>query len=366
MSTKTMLTLLAIAAAIGLGACSDGSSDSRDPQDPGDDTLLGSLVLNDFGADARRVLPPIYDNLGLKRVDDLWHDGEYALLGKVFGEDEPMSIHRNVQDHEAIMVEVETMLAMISAYEAEYGEIPTGPIPFDNDQYGSGTVALQFVATPPAIPVPAVCQTVFGRTSVTVDYALQVEVAIDGGPTYTSPYLGLSARDDAQVLYYWRVGTDELGEPNGSQLFLAIKDTATGAFEIAGSYFIPDGPGDENECNWVYHLTGNPDDEFTYNMGWYSSSPAFQLFGCVQGSGDKDVEFGLRYHQYTDTTGWDTIDDQFTSEEVFGPVGDDPYAYIDEANRAGSLADYIDASIMFVRDDSPLAEIPNPFLAIFD
>jgi hypothetical protein len=46
-------------------------------------------------------------------------------------------------------------------------------------------------------------------------------------------------------------------------------------------------------------------------------------------------------------------------------VGDDPYAYIEECQRAGTIEDYVDASVMYLVDDSPLAEIPNPFAALF-
>ncbi len=53
------------------------------------------------------------------------------------------------------------------------------------------------------------------------------------------------------------------------------------------------------------------------------------------------------------------------SEKIFGPVDGDPYAFIEEPTRSGTIADYVDESVMFVRDDSPLAEIPNPFAALF-
>lgn len=362
---------LAILAMIGLSltiiACS--SDDSTTPATggtPNDDTVVGSLSFNDFGGDARAVLPPTYTDTGLKVDEDIWHETSHPLLGKVFSENEPMSIHRNIEDHDDVMEQIESMLETIATAESETGEIPTEPVPFTHEEHGSGTMTIQFVEAPAPIAVPAVCQTVFGRTSVTVDYALHIEVEFDGGGTYSTPYFGLSASEDAQVLYYWAVGMSEQGEPEGSQLFLATKDMTTEVFEIAGSYFKADGPGEEERCNWVYHLTGTSDYDFEYNMGWYSESPAFELFGCVQGSGNKDVEFGLRFHQYTDTSGWDTYEGDFVSEEIFGPVGDDPYAFILDPNRAGTIDDYIDESVMYQRSDSPLDEIPNPFLTIFE
>jgi hypothetical protein len=253
-----------------------------------------------------------------------------------------------------------------AAFEDENGELPSGPIPFEDPEHGNGTMLVQFQEATAPVAVPAVCQTVFGREEVAVEYLLHLECEMDGGQSWVSPYFGFTASDTAQVLYYWGTEFDETEQPVGSVLFLASKDVDTEAVEIAGATFKADGPGDEGRCNWVYHLTGNPDYEFTYNMGWYAENPEFELFACVQGSGDKDQEFGLRYHQYTDTSGWDTLDDFWIMEEVFGPIGDDPYSIIAEPQRAGSLEDYVDPAIMYVRDDSPLAEIPNPFASLFE
>lgn len=368
MRTKTFLALLLAVLVLGLAACSsDDSTGPADPQDPGDggDGVLADVSFVDYGAAARQVLPPVYANTALK-VADPWKDGDYALLGKVFADDEPMSIHRNIDDFDGTMQMIEEMLADIAEYEAEHGEIPNEPLAFDDPEDGTGTMTVHFQEATAPIPVPAVCQTVFGRDEVVVDHLLRVEVTRDQGEDFSSPYLGFSASETAQTVYYWDINRDETGQANGSQLLWATKDITSDAFEIAGATFQPDGPGDEARCNWAYHLTGNQAYEFTYNMGWYSENPEFQLFGCIQGSGDKDTEFGLRYHQYTDTSGWDTIDEYGATEEIFGPIGDDPYAYIDEPDRAGTIADYVDSTVMYVRDDSPLAEIPNPFLAFFE
>jgi len=365
-----LLALLLALGLLGLSACS--SSDDSTPSTPtgpggGDgDGVVGSLTFADYGTAARQVLPPVYESLNLKAID-IWRAGDHALLGKVFGPDEPMSIHRNIDEFDRIMLDIESMLETVAAFEAEHDTLPAGPIPFEDPQYGTGTMHVQLREATGPLAVPAVCQTVFGAAEVTVDWLLHIECVMDGGEDWISPYIGFSASDAAQTVYLWDVNRDETGAANGSVLLLASKDIASDAFEIAGATFKPDGPGDEDRCNWVYHLTGNADYEFTYNMGWYSENPDFQLFGCVQGSGDKDLEFGLRYHQYTDGSGWDVIDDfAGVSEEVFGPVGDDPYASIAEPDRSGTLADYVDATVMYVRDDSPLAEIPNPFAGLFD
>jgi hypothetical protein len=194
---------------------------------------------------------------------------------------------------------------------------------------------------------------------------MQVDVEFDGGEGFESPYFGFTTGGQTEVVYYWSVGLGDDGEPDGSQLFYAAKDTLTGAIEIAGASFKPDGPGDEDRCNRVYHLTGDSDMEFTYNMGWYSESPEFELFGCVQGSGDRETEFGLRYHQDTDTTGWDEFDTEGVSEQIFGPVDGDDFAVIDEEQRSGTIEDYVDAPATYHRDDSPLDEIPDPFADLF-
>ncbi|MBD3221042.1 hypothetical protein GF314_07335 [bacterium] len=358
--TLAMLTFVACSSDDGGG---DDPSDPTGPTVPGDGTFAG-VAFNDFSDDARRVLPPVYSRTK-SAADSLWHDGEFPILGKVFSDEESMSIHRNIDEHDITMMQIEEFVQQVSEYEAEHGELPDGPIDFQGGEFGDGTLTFNLAEPTTPIAVPAVCQTVFGRTEVAVDYVMQVSIQYDGGEGFESPYFGFTTGGQTEVVYYWSVGYDDDGQPDGSQLFYAVKDTLTDEIEIAGAYFKPDGPGDEDRCNWVYHLTGNADMEFTYNMGWYSESPEFQLFGCVQGSGDKDSEFGLRYHQYTDTSGWDEIDPWYVSEQIFGPVGDEDFAFIEEAERSGTIEDYVDATVMYQRDDSPLDEIPNPFAGLF-
>jgi hypothetical protein len=356
---------LAVLALLALAACS-GDDDGSDPVGPGAtyDSQFADVSFNDFGAYARQILPPVYQG-GKASAVDIWHDGDFPILGKVFSQDEPMSIHRNIDDHDMVMQEIEGFLDQLAMYEEENDTLPDGPIEFDDPEYGSGSIDIRVTEVTAPIPVPAVCQTVFDCTEVAVDYVMQVSVTSTQGD-FESPYFGFTMEGDTEVVYYWGVGRGEDGQPDGTQLFMATRDVASESVEIAGAYFKPDGPGDEDRCNWVYRLSGNAEMEFTYNMGWYSESPAFELFACVQGSGDKDTEFGLRYHQYTDTSGWDTLDETWLDAQIFGPVGDDPYAFIAEDQRSGTIEDYVDQSVMFVREDSPLADIPNPFAGVFD
>lgn len=355
---------LAVFAFVGCGG--DDGSNPGDPSGQIDfgDGVFADVSFNDFGADARRVLPPVY-TAGKTMADSLWRDDAYPILGKVFSQDEPMSIYRNIDDHETTMQEIQQYMTTVAEHETENGELPSGPIPFQDEQYGSGTMTFHLAEPTEPIAVPAVCRNVLGLAEVPVDFVLQASIAMDGGMAYESPYFGFSTGGAVEVVYYWSVGYGEDGVADGSQLFYAAKDTTTRQIEVAGAYFKPDGPGDEERCNWVYHVTGDDTDTFTYNMGWYSENPQFQLFACVQGSGDKDSEFGLRFHQYTDSSGWDAYEPTMISEKIFGPVDGDPYAFIEEPSRSGTIADYVDESVMFVRDDSPLDEIPNPFAVLF-
>lgn len=369
MKMRLFLIGLAATALMVVVACSS-SDDGGTPTDTGGlpedyDGVFADLQFNDFGADARQVLPPRYTRILKTVVEDIWRDGDYPLLGKVFSSDEPMSIHRNLDDHEMMMTELGYMIDHVAEYEAHHDTLPDEPFTFEDEQYGTGTMTVNFIQPTAPIAVPDVCQTVFGCSQVTVENVLQVSVAFTGGETYASPYFGFTVGGDVETLYYWTIGRAEDGSPEGTQLFLAVKDTGQETFEIAGSYFKEDGPGDEDRCNWVYHMTGNSDEEFTYNMGWYSECPEFQLFGCVQGSGDRDQEFGLRYHEYNDTTGWIDFFEDSVSEEIFGPVGGDPYASIPPENRMRGLDDYIDPGVMYLVDDSPLEDIPNPFAGLF-
>lgn len=358
---------LALIAMIALTGCSSDSGDN--PTDPGQqntdyDGIFSSFQFHDFGAFARQVLPPPFEGTAKSFVDP-WRDGEYPLLGKVFSQDEPMSIHRNIDDHDMMMDQIDEMIGMVANYEAHHDTLPDAPFPVSDTEHGNGTMTLVFIQPTTPVAVPAVCQTVFGQTAISVENVIQMTMEYDDGFTWESPYFGFSVGGQVETLYYWAVGMSEAGTPEGSQLFYATRDTLTEAIEIAGSYFKEDGPGDEERCNWVYHMTGNSQLEFTYNMGWYSENPQFQLFGCVQGSGDKDEEFGLRYHEYNDTTGWVDYFVDSVSEDIFGPVDGDPFASIPPENRAGTLEDYVDPNVMYVVGDSPLEDIPNPFAGLF-
>ena len=102
MNSRVLITLFAVLALTALMSCSDDDAVTPDTtQDPGTtESVIGDLTFNDYGADARQVLPPVYTSSAAKDVD-MWHDGDYSLLGKVFSEDEPMSIHANIAEHEA-------------------------------------------------------------------------------------------------------------------------------------------------------------------------------------------------------------------------------------------------------------------------
>eukprot|EP00828_Plagiopyla_frontata_P038981 TRINITY_DN51161_c0_g1_i1.p2 TRINITY_DN51161_c0_g1~~TRINITY_DN51161_c0_g1_i1.p2 ORF type:complete len:195 (-),score=70.07 TRINITY_DN51161_c0_g1_i1:18-602(-) len=167
MNKRLIMLALALVAVLALIACSSSDSDSdnpTDPQNPGDSVFAG-MQFNDFGADARRVLPPVYQSG--KSIDfDIWRDGDYALLGKVFSQDEPMSIHRNIDDHDMIMQEIDMMIQMVDSYVTENdGVLPDEPFAFEHPEYGTGTVDFDFIEPTAAVAVPAVCQTCLLYTS---------------------------------------------------------------------------------------------------------------------------------------------------------------------------------------------------------
>ncbi len=87
MNKRVIMLALALVAVLALAACSSSDGDDpqnpTDPQDPGTGGVFSSLQFNDFGADARRVLPPVYQS-AKAAGDDMWRDGDHALLGKGF------------------------------------------------------------------------------------------------------------------------------------------------------------------------------------------------------------------------------------------------------------------------------------------
>lgn len=70
----------------------------------------------------------------------------------------------------------------------------------------------------------------------------------------------------------------------------------------------------------------------------------------------------MRYHQYRAPWSRGQYDSWGPYEQLFGPVGDNPYADLNEGGvYPVAHADLIDETAMFVYDDFPTGRFASPF-----
>ena len=122
---------------------------------------------------------------------------------------------------------------------------------------------------------------------------------------------------------------------------------------------------DVGQASWAYEIgtSGDDNQDFTYNMAWYSygefpgpeGTPG-SLLGCVNGSGNKESRFALRYHQYSNGD-WTNLDEGTGPfEQLFGP------GYSDLNSEWETYGpDLIDVDAMYHNSDLPSGTFPSPY-----
>ena len=92
--TKNLLIFGLIAAFALALACSDSNTVT------GSDNPWSDIQLSKYSTIVRNIAPPVYDGGSAlakpAAIDSIWTGGDYPLLGKVFGENEPMSLYSNI------------------------------------------------------------------------------------------------------------------------------------------------------------------------------------------------------------------------------------------------------------------------------
>lgn len=345
---KSEKGLLGILMIIGLGAVAGcGGSDSTTPLDTPPDPQ--AVTFSDFAALIEAVAPPAFEPSAKAAPVEgnyaMWTEGEYALLGKVIGSpdcDEPMSLYRNLNTLDGSISLIE--MAMAS------GE---GPTEVQSPEGQTISSVIEIVQLTEQVAIPADCQGALGVAAVDLETMCRISI-----PDLDMVLeMGFSVTDSTETVLCWQ------NEGSiGTSLFYATRNLETNQVGLRGAFWKDTG---EEVASWIYDIgsAGADNEDFVYNMAWYSStmgdSPGL---GCVNGSGNRNDTFGLRYHQYRDPWIRDAYDVWGPYQQLFGQVEAIPFC---DMNDGGVFPDeyshFFNIEEMFIYADMPLGLFDSPF-----
>ncbi len=328
---RTVLQSIALLASVlMLVGCS--SDDATNPTGTtGDNT--SSVSFTPFTDLVEDIAPPVFVGASLSPVDSMWNTGDYSLLGKVFGQDEPMSLYSNLEELDNAIELINELLKVDDS---------------GNYLADSSWVVISNLTLPTTIPVGA--QVVFGFTEIDVDDLVKFSP-----PTYSDMeyHIGFTLTDTTQsVLTYFTAPTFD-GEGTESFIYYAYANLVDSSVEIKGVFFKD--YGNSTSARWVYDIGSVNESDFAYRMSWFSDEmQTFSLLGCIIGGGNKDTEFALRYREYNPA---DSADYTAESElqQVFGPN------YGEGTGLISTYADYLNESLIFTYSSMPDTLLPSPW-----
>ncbi|MBD3168372.1 MAG: hypothetical protein GF307_02740 [candidate division Zixibacteria bacterium] len=340
-------------------SCSDNNS-STDPGGGGGGEGGGGgldVTFSRYTALVQAIAPPVYTGGGGSYYkplapadsteidpDSIWWQGEFALLGKVFGEDEPFSLYRNIDELDDLVAQCEEMLEYEEGTYTEY-----------EDRIGDSiTIVLEIDTLTAPVAIPEQCQAVLGSDSLSLDYYIGVE--IDDLDLVQQTAFKVSETDE---WFYTFNSMPRMEEQGGveSSLNLAYRNHQTDSIDIKSVFFKYQN-NMQDTIMWVYHIQTVNTDDFNYKMSWYSDEvddgDTTRFIGAIIGGGDKDSEFVLRYRQF-DPPDADEPDSLWQSDQVFGPN------YSDEGqDLSQNYLTLYPLTEMYKYDDFPTGLLTSP------
>ncbi len=322
----------------------------------GDDntTAVGDttpLELIDIAEIIENVAPPEFSapTGSPSAVDSAWLYGEYPLLEKVFGSENPPTLYRNINDFKMFMDIVE----MIVRVDADGNFVEDTYTDTTTEDIGGTPTLLHYSATVTALDaatdIPAAAQAVLGET-IDVDYLIAITLEeLPEGLVHIG--VKISETEQTILLYDANMG-GESDDPESSVKYLSL-DPSDSTFVFKGTGYCAD--ADENIYSYAFDITSDANSDFSYRMSWYSNDiPDSDLLGCILGGGNKDTEFALMYRQYVPADSA-VMDSTFMYDAVFGPD------YSDSEGLITDYADYLDEELIFGYDVMPQAMLTTPW-----
>jgi len=353
MSTKlfAFMFMVAFALMLSFAGCSD---DDSNPATSGSGTAdTTALNLIDVTQVIKDVAPPVYTVQVLKSPPDsfeIWSDGDYPLLGKVFGDNSSQSLYTNVEFFELYMDIIDGEILVDANGDPIPGTftktivdtIMATPVNF----HGTGTVSILSSTT----TIPTAFQEMLGTS---YDFDCLVEITVEEIPSGLVQ-IGLIFSATEQTLLIYHTNMSGIPGTSESSITYASLDPSDSTFVFKGVEYCTHDNGAETFAT-SFIMTSETIGDFAYRMSWYSDDiPDGDFLGCIIGGGNKDTEFALKYRQYSpaDATEFDA---EWAFDEVFGP---------DYTNGTGLITDYatfVNEALIIGYDQVPQAVVPSPW-----
>ncbi|RKX26472.1 MAG: hypothetical protein DRP47_08125 [Candidatus Zixiibacteriota bacterium] len=273
--------------------------------------------------------------------DSIWTDGSHPLLGKVFGEDEPMSLYWNVDELDGAIETLADIMENADSMGISGDTSVTMP--------EGGTFTLQTLTS--ATSIPTQCQAIIGCQSVNLEQLVKFHfVGTDFSVDY---HIGYSSTDSNQTYLTYFTAPNE-GTGTESFLYYAYIDLYDSSIVIKGVFFKD--YGDQTSARWVYHIESVDTSDFSYRMSWYADNFGGQSgLGCIIGGGNKDEQFAMKFRQYTPADN-NVVDSSYILNQMF----DGDYNYLSDDIATG-YEEFVEESNIFTYDDMPSALLSSPW-----
>ncbi len=340
-STSRVCALLFVLMLLITAGCGDDNATA-----PAHSGGLG-ITLSTYSELVRAVAPPVFAPSGASQALAFsdWSDGDYPLLGKVFGENEPMSLYSNIDRLDMLVENINFVL-----------DSGAGTYSFNEDG-GTIHVVASIDSLEAPTTIPAECQAVLGMSSVDLTYKVNFQLQEVEGQANQAGFK-ITDTTETFLTYFKAPQTNDPEHPDAQEslVFFARRNLVTDAVDIKG-VFLKD-YGDQTKAIWVYDFQAAPDSSFTYRMSWYADDFGdTNAVACIIGGGNKTTEFALKYRQFkpADSPDYDSI---CIYDQLFGPN----YADLG-ATLASSWDSITDLDNLFTYDDLPTTLLDNPLAA---
>ncbi len=263
------------------------------------------------------------------QFDSMWTEGSNPLLGKVFGENEPMSLYANVEYLDEVVAELNSILSQ-----------------GDSSSFVVDTPWVSLIDINGAQALPGSVVSIMGFSSVTLDRALLID-----NPDGDTTHVGFILTDSTQtVLAYRRSPYQGSWE---SFLFYGHVNTNDSTVDIKGVFYKVE--SDQSAHSWVYDIQTVNEVDFAYRMSWYAPDMGDTTgLGCIIGGGDADDQFAMRYRQYIPADA-PTVDSIAILDQMF----DAQYNYLGAI--AAGYETFVDVNDLFLYGDMPQALVESPW-----
>jgi len=347
---KRVVTTVSAAALLLVLVVGCGSDEKTTASNP--PAANSQIELVDMGALIEAVCPPEFtaptaipngaDSIGI------WTDGDYPLLEKVFGSQDPQALYANINSFknsfgiitETMEVDADGNIVTGTYIDSAYSDT------WDGMAWIHFTVVVTALADPTAIP--AEMQEVMGA-EIDIDYLLTIDLE---EMTDETILIGMTLTDTEQTLLQFDLGAGNPTDTESRFIYASLNPIdSTFVFKGVGYCEHQDG----QKYTYAFNINSEANSNFAYRMSYYSNgSIENDLLNCIIGGGNKDEEFALSYRMFipADTT---VCDSSYMFDQVFGPN------YSEGAGLVTDYEVYLDGSLYFGYDVVPQAVLTNPW-----